>query len=170
MSSVSLTRPKSTVKKKKKGGSKRKGEKKGRGKRKGKKEGRRTIKKKRECINAHSEQGRGPTAGEAPKGPRSQRAAEKIWGGNFSEGWGNFLRLEGGKIFCSISYGAPWVGYTYHSCLRYWTAADRKILSGPVLRPATVQKSSGPVLGWKIRILSGPVRLRYIPDEAHKIF
>ena len=37
--------------------------------------------------------------------------------------------------------------YGNHSCLRYQNGPDRKIWSGPVLRPKTVHKSSRPVLG-----------------------
>ena len=54
---------------------------------------------KRVYINTHSEQGRGPTAGEAPKGPSSQWARgrserlEKFWGG------GNFFGGGGGENF-----------------------------------------------------------------------
>ena len=73
-----------------------KGEKRKGGKEK-RKEGERKKRKinmleERVYINTHSEQGRRPTAGEAPKGPRSQPAAGKIFGGKFSEGEGeNFL-------------------------------------------------------------------------------
>ena len=61
-------------------------------------------------ITAHSEQGRGPTAGEAPKGPRSQWARgrserqKNLGGGETGEAGGNFPPpWGGGKIFEPIS-------------------------------------------------------------------